>query len=311
MEFRTIVSSLELVSHLDDPSWVVIDCRHNPLDFAAGYRDYCLSHIPGARFAHMADDLSGVTGPRTGRHPLPDPHAFVQKLTTWGVDNTKQVVVYDDTGSTYAARLWWMLRWVGHYRAAVLDGGWRHWQRVAKVVSSQQPVIDYEASSRFWMQLHEAAKVDIDFVTDHLESAYLSLIDARPPLRYLGVAEQQDMQLDPLAGHIPGAINHCYKANLDANDCFLPAEALRRTFTGLIGSTPLHRVIHQCGAGITACNNLLAMEIAGLHGTKLYPGSWSEWCRNPGRPMVTIVQDEQRRLDSSLNTRRAASQGEN
>lgn len=290
MEFRTIVSGLELLAHLDDPHWIVIDCRHNPADFEAGYRDYLTSHIPGAQYAHMAHDLSGTTGPMSGRHPLPDPVGFVQKLAAWGIDSSKQIVAYDDSGSIYSARLWWMLRWVGHYRVAVLDGGWGNWLRAGGVVTPQLPDSARNGAMRFWMQLHTAAKVDMDFVMDHLESDYMQLIDARPPLRYLGVEEPQD----PVGGHIPGAINHCYKANLDANNCFLPADELRRTFTALIGTTPLHRVIHQCGSGISACNNLLAMEIADMPGAKLYPGSWSEWCRNPGRPLVTLVGNTDR-----------------
>lgn len=287
MEFRTIISCLELLSHIDDPNWVIIDCRHNPLDFEAGGRDYGLSHLPGARFAHMATDLSGATGPATGRHPLPDPYLFVQKLVAWGVDNSKQIVVYDDSDSIYAARLWWMLRWVGHHRVAVLDGGWSAWLRTCGLVTARLPVISNEGHTHFWMQLHAAAKVDMDFVLDNLSSNYICLIDARLPLRYLGVDEQQDT----IGGHIPGAINHCYKENLDAYNCFLPADALWRKFTSLIGATPLQRVIHHCGAGVTACNNLLAMEIAGLTGAKLYPGSWSEWCRSPDRPMITMLRD--------------------
>ena len=285
MEFGTIVSCMELLAHLDNPDWVVLDCRHMPFDFQAGYSAYSLSHIPGARFAHTAHDLSGASGSGKGRHPLPDPKDFVQTLQHWGIDNNKQIVAYDDSGSIYAARLWWMLRWVGHYRVAVLDGGWGKWGQEIGLVTSQASSVPVSKTTHFWLNLHNAAQVNVDFMERNLESDYLRIIDARPPRRFIGVYEQQD----PVGGHIPGAINRFFKKNLDANQCFLSPTTLRMAFTPLIGVTPLHRVIHQCGAGITACNNILAMEIAGLQGSKLYPGSWSEWCSNPRRPMAAAL----------------------
>jgi len=268
-----LVSTAELAAHLLDPLWVVVDCRHDPFDFAAGALRYQEGHIPGARFASVAQDLSAPTAAGRGRHPLPDVELFTARLAQWGITPRSRVVAYDASGNSYAARFWWLCRWLGLSRVAVLDGGWDKWIAEGRAVSSELPD-PAVAAALPQLQPNDSMWVDVAFVEGALAQDDLLLIDARLPERYRGDDEPQDR----LAGHIPGAINRYYKANLDPHGCFLPAEELRRQFAALIGPLPMERVIQQCGAGINACNNLLAMELAGLQGSRLYPGSWSEWC---------------------------------
>ena len=190
----------------------------------------------------------------------------------------KQVVAYDASGGFYAARLWWMLRWVGHTPAAVLDGGWDAWLKAGLPMTARTPAIKPGA---FDGTTHDCA-VDARFVLNQLEQPHIRVVDARSPDRFRGENET----LDPVGGHIPGALNRFFKHNLAADGCFKPATALRQEFSALLGAVPSAQVVHQCGSGVTACHNLLAMEIAGLSGSKLYPGSWSEWCSDPQRPVA-------------------------
>ena len=216
----------------------------------------------------------------TGRHPLPHPATFGLRLGALGIDNTKQVVAYDDSGGAFAARLWWMLRWVGHDRVAVLDGGWGAWQRAGLPFTVAQPAIEPATySSRVQLQL----TVDSALVTANLQAHKAQVVDARAPERYRGENET----LDPVAGHIPGAINRFFKLNLGEDGRFKPATALKQEFAGMLDGHGPESVIHQCGSGVTACHNLLAMEIAGLNGSRLYPGSWSEWVSDRRRPVAT------------------------
>jgi len=277
MPHTTVVSTAELAAHLDDPAWVIFDCRHDLARPDAGEEEYAKSHIPGARFLHLDRDLAAPPNGKNGRHALPDADAFVRALGAAGVDSGKQVIAYDAKLGVYASRLWWMLRWLGHDKVAVLDGGYTKWVKEARPVTAAQP---RAASARFGGRPHAAA-VDAAEVQRGLGRPGRVLIDARSPDRFRGENET----LDPVGGRIPGSVNHFYRDNLDASGCFKPAGELRRSFSTLLGSLPPQAVVHSCGSGVSACHNLLAMEIAELAGSRLYPGSWSEWCSDPARPM--------------------------
>ena len=279
MTYTTLISVETLAARLDDPDWVICDCRHDLADTDAGRRAYAAGHIPGARFVHLDEDLSGIKTGRNGRHPLPDPEWFARRLGTLGIDDAKQVVAYDASGGYYAARLWWMLRWVGHAAAAVLDGGWEGWTKSGHPATTSAP---RARPGRFSRGAALADTVAAGDVARDLENGTRRLFDARSPDRFRGENET----LDPVAGHIPGAASRFFKLNLDTAGRFKPPEALRQEFAALLDSVPPSEVVHYCGSGVTACHNLLAMEVAGLAGSRLYPGSWSEWCADPARPVV-------------------------
>jgi thiosulfate/3-mercaptopyruvate sulfurtransferase len=276
MAHTTLVSTAELAAHLDDAGWVVFDCRHDLANPNAGAEAYARSHIPGARFLHLDRDLAASLNGKNGRHPLPDPPAFMQTLGAAGVDSGKQVVAYDAQTGVYAARLWWMLRWLGHEQVALLDGGYAKWTRESRPLTRALP---QPVPARF-VGRPRPASVDADDVLAHLGRPGRILVDARSPDRYRGENET----LDPVGGRIPGSINRFFRDNLDNEGCFKPAAELRQAFTALLGAAPPDSVVHSCGSGVSACHNLLAMEIAGLAGSRLYPGSWSEWCSDADRP---------------------------
>jgi thiosulfate/3-mercaptopyruvate sulfurtransferase len=273
----TLISVPDLASHLDDADWVVCDCRHDLTDAEAGRRAYKEAHLPGARFVHLDTDLSAPKTGGNGRHPLPDPEAFARRLGELGIDNSKQVVAYDASGGPYAARLWWMLRWLGHNAVAVLDGGWNAWLAARHSITNEVPLI---RTARFSPRIRTDAAVDARAIEARLGKPGPFLLDARAANRYRGENET----LDPVAGHIPGAANRFFQLNLDAAGGFKQSKTLREEFEAAGVKSP-GDVIHYCGSGVTACHNLLAMEIAGLAGSKLYPGSWSEWCSDPARPI--------------------------
>ncbi len=278
MDYRTIVSVPDLHRDLADPDLVIFDCRHELMNHEAGARAYALSHVPGAGFAHSEKDLAGPKTGRNGRHPLPDPRAFMAWLGRNGVHSGKQVVAYDFAAGSASARLWWMLRWVGHQRAAVLDGGWEAWVKAGLPITAEPANVaptTFAAEPRpMW--------VDVEFVRSHLNDPSVVLLDARAPERFKGLAEP----IDPVAGHIPGARNRWFKENLAGDGRFKPPEELRRAFLTVLDAAKPEQVVHQCGSGVSACSNLLAMEIAGLKGSRLYPGSWSEWVADPTRPVA-------------------------
>ena len=278
MSLTTLVSATELAAHLDDPHWIVFDCRHDLADTAIGRRAYAQAHIPDARFLHLDDDLSETKTGTNGRHPLPDPGKFCARLAALGMRAGLQVAAYDASGGYYAARLWWMLRWVGHDRVAVLDGGWDAWGKAGAPVTAQVPAAKAGA---FGGAARDIA-VDAQCVLSRLAQPHHAVIDARSADRFRGENET----LDPVGGHIPGALNRFFKNNLAADGRFKPAAELREEFADLLGGVEPARAVHQCGSGVTACHNLLAMEIAGLTGSRLYPGSWSEWCSDPQRPVA-------------------------
>ena len=276
-DFTTLVSAAELHAHLDAPAWIVFDCRHDLADTEAGRRAYATAHIPGARFMHLDEDLSGAKTGSNGRHPLPDPTRFAQHLAALGMRNDMQAVAYDAQGGIFAARLWWMLRWTGHTAVAVLDGGLPAWLEAGFAVSPAAPNIsrgDFQAAPGI-------SPVDLPAIQSGLGKSTLQLIDARAPDRFRGENET----LDPVGGHIPGARNRFFKDNLGADGCFKSRDALRAEFSAVLGAAKATDIVHQCGSGVTACHNLLAMDIAGLPGSQLYPGSWSEWCSDASRPV--------------------------
>jgi thiosulfate/3-mercaptopyruvate sulfurtransferase len=275
----TLISVADLTAHIDDPEFVIFDCRHELTDATVGTRVYGESHIKNARFAHVDKNLAAPPNGKNGRHPLPEPNVFMDWLGSVGVSNNKQVIGYDASGGVYASRLWWMLRWVGHTKVAVLNGGWQAWlaagQPVTREVPSPKP-------AKFSGRADQSA-VDAGHVLKNLNSSTMRLIDARSNDRFRG----QNETIDPVAGHIPGALNRFFKDNLDTQGLFKMPGQLRAEFLPILGDTPASQIVHQCGSGVSACHNLLAMEIAGMKGSRLYPGSWSEWIADPSRPIAT------------------------
>jgi thiosulfate/3-mercaptopyruvate sulfurtransferase len=280
MYINTLVTTEDLVQHLSDPNWIILDCRFTLTDSEAGLQAYQKNHIPGARYAHLDDDLSAPITASSGRHPLPEPSAFAEKLCNLGIGINKQVVVYDDSFGAMAVRAWWMLRWLGHPAVALLDGGYPKWLREKRPVTAELPELRKGQCACLPEPTQIVSAAD---VLRALNSGEQLIIDARPERRFSGEFEP----LDPVAGHIPGSINWPFDENLDMDGTYLPPEALRENFQALLKGRPAWQVIHSCGSGVTACHNLLAMEIAGLPGSRLYPGSWSEWIRDPARPVAT------------------------
>lgn len=274
-----LVSTEALAERWEDPHWIIFDCRHDLADFSRGARLYRESHVPGAHFADVERDLSGQKTGTNGRHPLPVPAEFVDFLARHGVSNTSTVVAYDDVGGQYAARLWWMARWVGLNQVLVLDGGFPKWVREGRPLSNSLPPV------RLASLKGQADPAQVWTSADVLSRSHdpeFALIDARAAERFRGEVEP----IDSVAGHIPGAFNRFFKINLNADLTMRPAAELKREFAALIGARAPENVVHQCGSGVTACANLLAMEYAGLTGSKLYAGSWSEWIADETRPVV-------------------------
>lgn len=277
MTFNTLVSCDELARHLDDPEWRIFDCRHLLSDVGYGEKAYAEGHLPGAVFMHLDRDLSGAMNGRNGRHPLPDPQLLAGKMGAAGVGRKTQVVVYDDDGGMYAVRLWWLLRWMGHDRVAVLDGSIRQWISQGRPLTTDVPQcapVVFELALRDWVVTSEQ-------IETNLNANDFCLIDARGPDRFRGENET----MDPVGGHIPGARNRFFRDNLD-DGSFRPAAELRQQYLGVLAGVEPSQAVMYCGSGVTACHDLLAMEIAGLPGARLYAGSWSEWCADPRRPVA-------------------------
>jgi thiosulfate/3-mercaptopyruvate sulfurtransferase len=283
MRLDTLVRCAELAARLDDPDWRIFDCRFDLAAPARGEQAHAETHLPDAFYAHLDRDLSDPITPQSGRHPLPDPDRLCDWLGGRGVSRDTQVVVYDDTGGTMAVRLWWLLRWLGHDRVAMLDGGWQAWLQAGLPVQTSPPgaveAVTFEGSPD-WQQV-----VSTDTLNRQLQEGgdALQLMDARTAERFRGEAEP----IDPVAGHIPGAMNLPLQENLNQDGSFKSKEALRTLYTWALAGRHPDSVVAMCGSGVTACHNLLAMELAGLHGGRLYAGSWSEWIRDPLRPVVT------------------------
>lgn len=273
----TLISTANLAGNLT-ANWTIVDCRYDLKDTAAGRSEYVAGHIPGAVYASLSHDLSGSPDGTNGRHPLPSAGAMAETFGRLGIAVGTQVVVYDQDNGMYASRLWWMLRYLGHEAVALLDGGWAKWAREGRPVRSGE---EHRPAAAFTGHPREGARLSVDDVEQRLGDRQTLLIDARGPDRFAGEIET----LDRVAGHIPGAVNHFFKLNVAEDGTMLPREQLRATFDALLAGRPPEQAVMYCGSGVTACQNLLAMEHAGLTGTKLYPGSWSEWSSDPSRPI--------------------------
>jgi thiosulfate/3-mercaptopyruvate sulfurtransferase len=273
--YTTLVDVPLLAAHVADPNWLIVDCRFDLANPAAGESTFEASHIPGAVYAHLDRDLAAPITPSTGRHPLPAPEAFAATLGRWGVTTSTQVIAYDADNGMYAARLWWMLRWVGHDPVAVLDGGLAKWRKENRPTTAEVPQF---SPTTYPARLRADMAVDVGYVQANLGKALL--VDARSPQRYRGESEP----IDPVAGHIPGALNRSNSDNLSPAGVFKPREELEKDFLALLGGRQPGEVVNYCGSGVSAAHNALAMEVAGLTGSKLYAGSWSEWIADPSRP---------------------------
>lgn len=276
MPFHTLITAQELQALGQDGRPVLLDCGFDLAQAAAGAQAHAAGHLPGARHVHLDDDLSGAKTGRNGRHPLPTREALAAAAGRWGIAPSVQVVVYDNQGGPYAARAWWLLRWLGHDAVAVLDGGQAAWLAGGGELTI---LSDLPPAQPPYPALPPAMPtIDVDALWSRL--GQFRLLDARAGERFRGEVEP----LDPVAGHIPGATLRFFKDNLQADGRFKPAAVLRAEFAALGADTD--EVVHQCGSGVTACHNLLAMTHAGLANSRLYPGSWSEWCADPTRPVA-------------------------
>lgn len=275
MRFTTLIDVDSLAAQLRTPGWVVLDCRFELGKPEAGKAAYASGHIEGARYAHLDRDLAGPVGPSTGRHPLPDPAVFAAKASAWGVTADSQIVVYDQGNSFFAARAWWLFRWLGHEAVAVLDGGLAAWTNAHHPLVQRTPDA---TQGRFIAQPNNDFMVD----TAKVLAGAQRLIDARSPDRYAGENET----IDPVGGHVPGAINHHYARNYRADGCLHDAATLRSLWQDTLAGADPCNITMMCGSGVSACVNLLALEHAGLGGARLYPGSWSEWVRDGARPVA-------------------------
>ncbi|HEX2980880.1 MAG TPA: sulfurtransferase [Anaerolineaceae bacterium] len=275
--YTRLISTDELAVNLGNPDWVIVDCRFDLAKPDWGRADYGQGHIPGAVYAHLNEDLSGPVTEHTGRHPLPDPQKFRTTLSRLGIARDKQVVCYDTNGGAYAVRLWWMLRLYGHDRVAILDGGWQKWREEQRPETTGIEHNDYadfvgEPQQNWILTVTDVERLRFD-------PSY-RLIDARAPQRYRGEIEP----IDTAAGHIPGALNRFHGDNLSPDGTFKPAEQLRQEYAALLDGFDPAKVVVYCGSGVTSIHDLLAMELAGYPGAKVFIGSWSEWIRDPKRP---------------------------
>ena len=279
--YTTLISATNLAERLAAApgSILVFDCRFDLAAPESGEAAYAQGHIPGAHYLHLDRDLSGVKTGTNGRHPLPERTALVTKLASFGLNEGQQVVAYDAHGGMYAARLWWMLRWVGHGAVAVLDGGLPAWQAAGQPVVTDAPAPRARGSIASRPAL--VTTVDVNAILHNVEHGGKTIVDARAPDRFRGENET----IDPVGGHIPGAQNRFFKDNLQPDGRFKTPEQLKAELGAAVGDA--RDAIMQCGSGVTACHNLLALEVAGMPGAALYPGSWSEWTADPQRAVAT------------------------
>jgi thiosulfate/3-mercaptopyruvate sulfurtransferase len=290
VDFTTLIDVDSLRALKTRPGIAVLDCRFDLAAPDAGRAAYLRSHIPGARYVDLNRDLSAPVTARSGRHPLPDPVALDAFFRGLGVVRDTQAIIYDESNGSFAARAWWLLRWIGHPKVAVLDGGMSAWLREGGAVEAGEPPREAArqsppggaAAGGSEAEPNTPAALGTDELIAALEDPRTLLVDARAPERYRGAVEP----IDPVAGHIPGAVNHPFSSNLQSDGRFLPPRELERLWRDRLGEASAADVIAMCGSGVTACHNLLALERAGLPGARLYAGSWSEWIRDPGRPVA-------------------------
>ena len=290
MSTTTLITPRQLAARIGERDLAVIDCRFDLARPQWGREAYATARIPHAQYAHLDHDLSGKISPSSGRHPLPAPDDFAARLGHWGIDHQVQVIAYDQGPGAYAARLWWLLRWLGHTRVAVLDGGLAAWQEEKLPLDTAPPSAERRAR-RFEPRpepemVVSTAEIEEIIGSGQLTGADLVLVDARSADRFAGRNET----IDPVAGHIPGARNHPFTDNVDTAGRFLDRGTLRERFAKTLEGVPPDAAICMCGSGVTACHNLLAMEVAGLKGARLYAGSWSEWIRDPNHPIATATE---------------------
>ena len=286
----TLIEPTGLARHLDDPGWAIVDCRFDLARPDWGAHAFAAAHIPHALYAHLDEDLSAPRTARSGRHPLPQVEVLAATFGRWGIDERVQVIAYDQGSGAFAARLWWLLRWLGHPPVAVLNGGLAAWERAGLPLSTEN---EPRAPRRFTARpdgrlLATGTEVAAAVGSGALTCGQQLLIDARSADRFAGENET----IDPVAGHIPGARNHPFAGNLDAQGRFLEAEQLRRSWEHTLHGAPPRQLIAMCGSGVTACHNLLALEVAGLAGARLYAGSWSEWITDPDHPVARGQETE-------------------
>ena len=281
MEYNTIISAQELKAIIDQDNVRVFDCRFSLKDPQGGLKSYQSGHLPMAQFADMDTQLSSSMTETSGRHPLPDADVFLAQLKAWGINSDTQVIAYDDISGAFAARLWWMMRWVGHDKVAVLNGGMQQWTQQGFPLSQDEVKF---AAGNFSGAANMDWLVDIDTVQAELAANNITLIDARAADRFTG----KDKNIDPVPGHVPGADNLPFGGNLTKDGLFETADTINQRFANIIKDQPLTNVVNMCGSGVTACHNLLAQAVAGMPPTKIFIGSWSQWIRDPSRAVDCI-----------------------
>ena len=281
MSYKTIISVKDLLININNKDFLVFDCRCDIKDSKFGIQSYIEGHIENAIFVDTDMDLSSEKTQFSGRHPLPEPNILSEKLSQRGLSNSKQAVVYDDVGGAFAGRMWWILKWLGHKNVAVLDGGLSAWLKVGGKLVTKGTLFEKGA---FIPEVNNSMQVFIDDIEDAQYKMNKLIIDARSKERYLGIKDP----IDPIAGHIPGAVSHPLGQNLTKEGVFKSPEELKHLYLKILSDIDGSNIISMCGSGVTACHNILAMEIAGIYGVKLYVGSWSEWITKPDRPIITI-----------------------
>jgi thiosulfate/3-mercaptopyruvate sulfurtransferase len=278
MHYNTIISAQDVHRNIENPKFTIMDCRYYLPEPEMGHKEYLEGHIPGAIYINLDKDLSGDIIPGvTGRHPLPSSQVFTERLSNWGIDSSTQVVAYDNRGGAIAARLWWMLRWLGHEKAAVMDGGWNAWQKNDFPLETRT---NQRERKTFLPREQPEMIADIDLVEKIRQDPDYLLLDARSPERYWGIKET----IDKKAGHIPGAVTAPFEENMDENEFFLPMEQLKVRYQELLDGIPEENVVWYCGSGVTSIHSMIVMVMAGYDLPRLYPGSWSEWSADPQRP---------------------------
>ncbi len=280
MSYTTIITPKQLEPHLEEVNWAIFDCRFDLVQPSWGEEHYLSEHIPGAVYVHLDHNLSARKTGTNGRHPLPDIEVIAEYFSGLGIGDGTQVIVYDSRGGGIAARLWWMLKHMGHEAAAVLDGGFPEWKRLELPVRASR---EARVPRLFKPRLNPELKVVAEEILERMSQGSSLLIDSRAPERYRGEEEP----FDPIAGRIPGAVNRFWQTNLDTDGRFRDPEVLRTEFDLLIGDNAPSDTIVYCGSGVTGCHNVLSMTYAGLKGVRLYAGSWSEWSSDPSRPIET------------------------